>query len=333
MASAHPLAVGMVVMLLVAALVGGIVGGLVAAAAARGGPAAGSPPQQIMLSALQPGMLAVTWVIPYGATYTVITPPSAASYPMWTAAAAVTGGAPAVLPRVEWQLLGVGGPLSAPANVTKYDYTLGTDWRLTVSNATSPTIFSALIGPLPPGAAFTYRVGDDANGFSPRLQAAAPRAAGTAGVSLAVIGDLGTTSNSSWTRDHVLAAHATVPFDAVIHLGDLSYADGEQPIWDLFGQLVQPLASVLPFNSIVGKCVRRGGGGARGTRRMAFATHAAAPVSPPPPSAATNGDPGPACRPIRPSTHPPFRSCPTSRGTARPPAATRRASTIRSTTA
>jgi hypothetical protein len=253
-ASAHPLAAGAATLLVAAALVGGIAGGLAAAAAARGGgSAAGSPPQQIMLSSLAPGWLAVTWVIPYGATYSVVKPPSAKAYPTWTAATAVAGGVPAVLPRVEWQLLGAGGPLTAPANVTAYDYVLGRDWRSAVSNATSPLIFSALIGPLPPGAAFTYRVGDDANGFSPRVQAAAPRAAGTAGVSLAVISDIGTTSNSSWTRDHVLAAHAVSPFDAVLHGGDISYADGEMPTWDYLGQLMKPLASVLPFNSIVGK--------------------------------------------------------------------------------
>jgi len=252
--SAHPLAVGVLVLIVVAALVGGIVGGLAAAAARGSAAAAGSPPQQIMLSHMAPGVLAVNWVIPYGAAYTVVTPPSAAAYPTWTAATAVAGGVPAVLPRVEWQLLGVGGGGGAsPANVTKYDYILGRDWRSAVSNASSPTIFSALIGPLLPGAAFTYRVGDDANGFSPRIQAAAPRAAGTAGVSLAVIGDMGTTTNSSATRDHVLAAHAAAPFDAVLHLGDASYADGEMPVVDYFGQLVQPLASVLPFNQIVGK--------------------------------------------------------------------------------
>ena len=251
--SAHPLAAAAAAVLVAAALVGGIVGGVLAASASRGGgPAAGSPPQQIMLSLMAPGVLAVTWVIPYGATYAVVTPPSAATFPSWTAAVPVTGGLPAVLPRVEWSLADGGAPSSAPANCSTYDYTLGIDWRLTVSNATSPTIFNALIG-VPPGAAFTYRVGDDANGFSPRVLAAAPPAAGAAGVALAVIGDLGTTTNSSWTRDHVLAAHAAAPFASVIHLGDTSYADGEMPVWDTFGQLIQPLASVLPFNSIVGK--------------------------------------------------------------------------------
>ena len=257
-ASAHPLATAAATVLAAAALVGGIVGGVAAARAASGGAPDGAPPQQIMLSAMAPGVLAVTWVIPFGASYAVVTPPNPAKFPDWVPASAIAGGLPAVLPRVEWALAaaaGGGGTLtsSSPANATQYKYTLGIDWRLTLSNATSPTIFSALIGPLPPGAAFVYRVGDDANGFSPRTLAAAPRAAGMAGVSLAVIGDLGTTTNSSWTRDHVLAAHAAAPFDAVLHLGDLAYSDGEMPVWDVFGALVQPLASVLPFNSVVGK--------------------------------------------------------------------------------
>lgn len=47
--------------------------------------------------------------------------------------------------------------------------------------------------------------------------------------------DLGTTSNSENTYAHILANPEN--FSALVHVGDLSYADGDQPVWDTYGGL------------------------------------------------------------------------------------------------
>ncbi|MGG6712989.1 UNVERIFIED_CONTAM: metallophosphoesterase, partial [Salmonella enterica subsp. enterica serovar Weltevreden] len=36
-------------------------------------------------------------------------------------------------------------------------------------------------------------------------------------------------------------------YDMLLLPGDLSYADTDQPLWDSFGRLVQPLASQRPW--------------------------------------------------------------------------------------
>ena len=56
-------------------------------------------------------------------------------------------------------------------------------------------------------------------------------------LTFAMIGDLGQTNNSQGTLDHV-AAHVG-KFAAVMHFGDLSYADGNETRWDTWGRLVQ----------------------------------------------------------------------------------------------
>merc|ERR1711974_390100 len=38
----------------------------------------------------------------------------------------------------------------------------------------------------------------------------------------------------------------------VFHVGDLSYANGNQPIWDTYGRIVEPLASHKPYMPLVG---------------------------------------------------------------------------------
>jgi len=50
----------------------------------------------------------------------------------------------------------------------------------------------------------------------------------------------------------MLMEHAKKPIDFVMHSGDLSYANGEQPIWDQWQNMMQPLASTVPYMASVG---------------------------------------------------------------------------------
>ena len=73
-----------------------------------------------------------------------------------------------------------------------------------------------------------------------------------AGVRLAVMGDVGTTADSAATLAAVARAHARAPFAAGLLVGDLSYADGNQSVWDDWALLSAPLAAALPVFSLVG---------------------------------------------------------------------------------
>ena len=245
---------------------------VIAVAASRGagggggGGASTSAPQQIALSqmvnpctvASAPGCLAtlaVTWVIPHGSSYTIITPPTSSTR-NWVPLSAITGGGPALLPRVEYGAAAGRAPgaplrLTGTANLSTYTYTGGMDWRGATSNYTSPAIYSAEVK-LPPGTRFAYRVGDDANGFSPVFEAAMPPAVGAGPNIIAWAGDLGQSGNTSRNLDRILAQHAVEPVQAFLHAGDLSYADGEGPAWDSWGVLMQKVSSVIPFNTAVG---------------------------------------------------------------------------------
>jgi hypothetical protein len=57
--------------------------------------------------------------------------------------------------------------------------------------------------------------------------------------SFGVLGDLGTTIDSQSTINHVLGkSHLGM----ILHAGDLSYADCNQPVWDQYGVLIEDLS-------------------------------------------------------------------------------------------
>lgn len=64
-----------------------------------------------------------------------------------------------------------------------------------------------------------------------------------------VIADVGQTEDSAATYNHILADTDVV---SVIHAGDMSYADCDQERWDVWGRLVEPLASKVPYMVAVG---------------------------------------------------------------------------------
>lgn len=123
---------------------------------------------------------------------------------------------------------------------------------------------------------------------------------GVPGVTVAVLGDLGTTNNSVDTMAHLFAGGARPAFSSIVLAGDLSYAgelrgrrdvciwsavhpvgmrsprlpctplpqpslcplaDGEQPVWDYFGDTFTPYTATVPMMTAVGN---HGGGGGRG---------------------------------------------------------------------
>lgn len=118
---------------------------------------------------------------------------------------------------------------------------------------TSPFLHHVPLAGLPANTRVYYSVGGDASGFSGVMAFTTHPGYGLnpAGASrFCVIGDLGQTSNSQDTLNHIAASPNN--FTSMIHVGDLSYADNYEPRWDSWQQMVAPLAQGLPWMTVVG---------------------------------------------------------------------------------
>ncbi|KAI4370183.1 hypothetical protein MLD38_018557 [Melastoma candidum] len=120
----------------------------------------------------------------------------------------------------------------------KYDNTItGVHTSYSYFFYTSGKIHHVRIGPLEPGTMYYYRCGGSGPEFSFRTPPA------RFPIEFAVVGDLGQTEWTSSTLAHVGGAD----YDVFLLPGDLSYADSQQPLWDSFGRLVEPLSSARPW--------------------------------------------------------------------------------------
>lgn len=65
-------------------------------------------------------------------------------------------------------------------------------------------------------------------------------------------GDMGSTNAADpdlyWLNQAAVMHEA----DAILHIGDISYADGYQPIWDLYLQKIEPVAARIPYMTTPG---------------------------------------------------------------------------------
>ena len=122
------------------------------------------------------------------------------------------------------------GSLDRSAAAARFSYSAPATFGSNASYA-SPAIFAATLSGLQVSQPVFYSVGADAcGGWSPTLSASTAPDAGVAGATVAIIGDLGQTANSSTTLANILArsAAAAAPFAATLLVGDLSYANGDQ---------------------------------------------------------------------------------------------------------
>lgn len=123
------------------------------------------------------------------------------------------------------------------------------------STYTSPHLHHAILTGLPLNALVFYQVGGDKSGFSTVMNftssiGPALRADGRSST-FAIVGDLGQTSNSLDTLNH-LAAGPLTKFAAMVFPGDLSYADSVETRWQTFANLIAPVAQTLPWMATVG---------------------------------------------------------------------------------
>jgi 3',5'-cyclic AMP phosphodiesterase CpdA len=120
---------------------------------------------------------------------------------------------------------------------------------------TSPQIHFATLRGLNASTTYSYRVGDESGGWSAYYQfRTEPDVAPTPDrpVRILSIGDEGATADSKEVLAAMMTADQKLHFDLLVHAGDISYANGVQEIWDVWGRLTQPLANHVPWMVAVG---------------------------------------------------------------------------------
>ena len=126
--------------------------------------------------------------------------------------------------------------------------------RYTAPFYTSPYIYHVTLSGLEPGESYVYRVGDATSGVSALLPFRAhPGVGADIPTTVAVIGDPGQTANSASTYAHVSQGLS----DYAMIVGDLSYADSDQPRWDSWQNLISNMSATLPTLAQVGNHVRK----------------------------------------------------------------------------
>jgi predicted MPP superfamily phosphohydrolase len=70
---------------------------------------------------------------------------------------------------------------------------------------------------------------------------------------IASVADHGTSPDSQQVVNALMKYHTSIqPFNFLIHSGDISYANDDQKYWDIWGNMVQPFASQVPWMVAVG---------------------------------------------------------------------------------
>jgi hypothetical protein len=116
-------------------------------------------------------------------------------------------------------------------------------------------VHSAVMAALAPATTYEYRVGDAALGVSAVFNfTTLPPNVGSAARPLKVveIADMGYGPNSDATIASITERVEAGEVDFVLHPGDISYADGSEGHWDLFGRKIQPISARVPYMTAPG---------------------------------------------------------------------------------
>lgn len=150
------------------------------------------------------------------------------------------GADPCTQMRITWQ---VESPIDSP--IVEYGTTPELGGRAVAQRRTYPdetgVIYSALLTDLQPNTRYYYRVGSWHGGFSRAYTFHTPRR-DPHDFTFTAFADHGTTSFSQRNTRNVLAHNPTFHFIA----GDLSYANGRQPVWDVYERQLEVLSARIP---------------------------------------------------------------------------------------
>jgi acid phosphatase type 7 len=119
----------------------------------------------------------------------------------------------------------------------------------------SPMLYKATLDNIETGnKVYYYTVGSDALGYSEVMTFNSHPGVGVEDVTFYLVGDLGQTTNTETTLDELaqVAAMTSTPSGGIVSMGDISYANGDEPLWDSFGNLRQQYISNIPFMTTLG---------------------------------------------------------------------------------
>jgi len=119
---------------------------------------------------------------------------------------------------------------------------------------TSGGIHYVLSPALTPSTTYYYQVGGTGQ-YSATFNFTSAPPVGTPKIRFGIIGDVGADPNSELTIKGLLNLRDTIGLDAVLHAGDLSYANNYNPggpVWDHYGEIMQNLIGYTPYDPSVG---------------------------------------------------------------------------------
>ncbi len=128
----------------------------------------------------------------------------------------------------------------------------GTSGSYTFGSYTSGLIHTVILEGLRASTKYYYTCGDAGKSDLSAAEihfTTLPAPGDERSLTYALVGDLGTTVYSKSTIRHMAREHE---IQAVLHVGDLSYANCHQPIWDYYGNIIEPLARRVPWFASVG---------------------------------------------------------------------------------
>ena len=111
-------------------------------------------------------------------------------------------------------------------------------------------VHTAEISNLLPATSYFYRVGDSLGGWSRVWSfSTLPFNAGTSARPLNIIqiGDMGYGNKSDATVAAMIAEVDAGTVDLILHVGDVSYADGDMPHWDIFLLKIESISARVPY--------------------------------------------------------------------------------------
>lgn len=106
-----------------------------------------------------------------------------------------------------------------------------------------------------PGTRYYYRVGSQQTGlWSPVLQFIMPKSQvdPSSRMKMAVIGDMGADPQAVNTIAALTKLAQSESLDSILHVGDISYADGDEERWDIFMRQIQGYAAFTPYMTTPG---------------------------------------------------------------------------------
>lgn len=156
------------------------------------------------------------------------------------------GDDPRTSMRIVWQT-------QKPMRAAIVEYGVGgkLDKRTTGQRVTYPyetgVIYEATLKDLKPGTIYRYRVGNAEDGFS---SVASFRTAPNKPEDFVftAFGDHGVTDAARQNVENILAIKPSFH----LLLGDISYANGNQPVWDRYFEQIEPLARTIPIMPVPG---------------------------------------------------------------------------------